>query len=103
MNGFNFARLFITNKRIFVQSLFFAMPLVDIHIKDIKEVDFHDTDQGILKLEAATSTVGAFVKLFHHSANLQGTLYLNAGTCSEELKILIEKTRENENVIKSIV
>ncbi len=101
MHGFNFAELLITNKRVFVQSLFFAMPLLDMHIQDIKEVDFHDADQGLLKLEIAKSTVGAFVKLFHHVANIQGVICLNVGQRSEEWKTLIERTRENESIGKS--
>ncbi|PIE03067.1 MAG: hypothetical protein CSA81_03950 [Acidobacteria bacterium] len=91
VNGFNFARLLVTNKRLFVQSLFFAMPLMDLQIKDIKEVGFHDADRGILKLETAKSTTGAYVKLFHGKASLQGTLYLNVGKHSEECRALIEK------------
>ncbi|PIE55372.1 MAG: hypothetical protein CSA35_01190 [Dethiosulfovibrio peptidovorans] len=87
--GFNFASLFITNERIFIQSILFGMPLLEIHMQDIEEVRLHDSFQGIITLEITKSSAGAYIKLFHHSANIEGVIYLNVGKHSEELKNLI--------------
>ncbi len=89
MSGFSFAAIFMTNKRVFIQSLFFAMPLFDIDLKDIKEISFHESDRNLLKLKIDKSSVGAFIRSFYQVSSIKGELYLNIGKSSEEWRDLL--------------